>query len=106
MSFCVAPIARRLRHRGVEPGVEDQHLRLGEQHVVAVEIGLAQAEPGDVVDRAHALRKNHLTARQAGQIAQAVGARAVVPFHFSPRYGGRAAEVAAAPLNYPRDAHY
>jgi len=46
-------------------------------------------------DRAHALRKNHLTARQAGQIAHAVGARAVVPFHFSPRYGGRAAEVAA-----------
>lgn len=46
-------------------------------------------------DRAHALRKNHLTARQAGQIARAVGARAVVPFHFSPRYGGRAAEIVA-----------
>jgi ribonuclease Z len=46
-------------------------------------------------DGAHAQRKNHLTARQAGQIARAVGARAVVPFHFSPRYGQRAAEVAA-----------
>jgi ribonuclease Z len=46
-------------------------------------------------DRAHAQRKNHLTARQAGQIAREVGARAVVPFHFSPRYGQRAAEVAA-----------
>ncbi|MBE0549263.1 MAG: ribonuclease Z [Rubrivivax sp.] len=46
-------------------------------------------------DLAHAQRKNHLTARQAGQIAHEVGARAVVPFHFSPRYGGRAAEVAA-----------
>jgi hypothetical protein len=34
-------------------------------------------------DREHALRKNHLTARQAGQIARDVGARAVVPFHFS-----------------------
>lgn len=45
-------------------------------------------------DLAHALRKNHLTARQAGQIAREVGARSVVPFHFSPRYGGRAAEVA------------
>jgi ribonuclease Z len=46
-------------------------------------------------DRAHAERKNHLTARQAGQIAREVGARAVVPFHFSPRYGQRAAQVAA-----------
>lgn len=41
-------------------------------------------------DRDHALRKNHLTARQAGTIARRVGARAVVPFHFSPRYEGRA----------------
>lgn len=47
------------------------------------------------VDRAHALRKNHLTARQAGEIAREVGARAVVSFHYSPRYEKRAAEVAA-----------
>ncbi len=51
-------------------------------------------------DRDHALRKNHLTARQAGTIARRLGARAVVPFHFSPRYEGRAhqlqAEVRAA----------
>lgn len=46
-------------------------------------------------DREHAQRKNHLTARQAGQIAREFGARAVVPFHFSPRYGERAADVAA-----------
>ena len=46
-------------------------------------------------DAAHAQRKNHLTARQAGQIAREVGARAVVPFHFSPRYRQRAPEVAA-----------
>jgi len=46
-------------------------------------------------DRAHAERKNHLTARQAGQIARRVGARAVVPFHFSPRYEGRAADLVA-----------
>jgi ribonuclease Z len=46
-------------------------------------------------DRDHAARKNHLTARQAGLIARAVGARQVVPFHFSPRYDGRAAELAA-----------
>ncbi len=48
-------------------------------------------------DEAQARRKNHLTARQAGWIARRVGARWVVPFHFSPRYreNGRAAEVAA-----------
>jgi ribonuclease Z len=44
-------------------------------------------------DRAHAERKNHLTARQAGLIARAVGARSVVPFHFSPRYRARAADI-------------
>lgn len=51
-------------------------------------------------DRGHALRKHHLTACQAGEIARRVGARAVVPCHFSPRYEGRAdaliAEVQAA----------
>lgn len=46
-------------------------------------------------DRAHAERKHHLTARQAGDIARRLGARAVVPFHFSPRYQGRAAAVLA-----------
>jgi len=40
-------------------------------------------------DRDHALRKNHLTATQAGQIARRLGAKKVVPFHFSPRYRGR-----------------
>jgi len=46
-------------------------------------------------DRDHATRKNHLTARQAGLIARAVGARHVVPFHFSPRYEDRASELVA-----------
>jgi ribonuclease Z len=46
-------------------------------------------------DRDHATRKNHLTARQAGLIARTVGARYVVPFHFSPRYEDRAAELVA-----------
>jgi ribonuclease Z len=40
-------------------------------------------------DRDHALRKNHLTARRAGEIARRLGAKSVVPFHFSPRYQGR-----------------
>jgi ribonuclease Z len=39
-------------------------------------------------DRDQALRKNHLTARQAGEIARRLRARHVVPFHFSPRYRG------------------
>ncbi|NOV22094.1 MBL fold metallo-hydrolase [Cupriavidus necator] len=47
------------------------------------------------VDRAHGLRKHHLTAAQAGRIARCIGARAVIPFHFSPRYQGRADELAA-----------
>ncbi|HJV63625.1 MAG TPA: MBL fold metallo-hydrolase [Albitalea sp.] len=46
-------------------------------------------------DRAHAQRKNHLTARQAGEIAHRLGARALVPFHFSPRYQGRTADLVA-----------
>lgn len=46
-------------------------------------------------DRAHAQRKNHLTALQAGEIARRVGARAIVPMHHSPRYQGRAAELVA-----------
>lgn len=44
-------------------------------------------------DRDHALRKNHLTARQAGEIARHLRARHVVPFHFSPRYRGREVEL-------------
>ena len=43
----------------------------------------------------HAARKNHLTARQAGQIARRVGAKAIVPFHFSPRYDERSAALIA-----------
>jgi ribonuclease Z len=46
-------------------------------------------------DADHAERKNHLTAAQAGRIARRLGAKAVVPFHFSPRYEGRAEAVRA-----------
>jgi ribonuclease Z len=46
-------------------------------------------------DRAHAERKNHLTATQAGTIARRLRARSLVPFHFSPRYEGRYDEVIA-----------
>ena len=44
-------------------------------------------------DRAHAERKAHLTARAAGAIARAAGVKSAVPFHFSPRYLGREAEL-------------
>jgi len=46
-------------------------------------------------DAEHGARKNHLTAGQAGRIARTVRAKTVKPFHFSPRYEGRAAEVIA-----------
>jgi ribonuclease Z len=49
-------------------------------------------------DADHAERKNHLTAAQAGRIARRLAARAVLPFHFSPRYEGRAREVRAEVL--------
>ncbi|EXI80266.1 MAG: Ribonuclease Z [Candidatus Accumulibacter appositus] len=44
-------------------------------------------------DAAHAARKFHLTAKQAGSIARAAGARQLIPFHFSPRYADREAEL-------------
>jgi ribonuclease Z len=46
-------------------------------------------------DADHAARKNHLTARQAGTIARRAGAKSIQPFHFSPRYEGRADELVA-----------
>jgi ribonuclease Z len=46
-------------------------------------------------DAEHGARKNHLTAAQAGRIARAAQAKLVQPFHFSPRYEGREAELVA-----------
>lgn len=46
-------------------------------------------------DAADAARKHHLTARQAGEIARKARAAVLVPFHLSPRYAGREAEVRA-----------
>ncbi len=44
-------------------------------------------------DRDQGARKNHLTAPQAGEIARRLGAKKVVPFHFSPRYRGAEGEL-------------
>jgi ribonuclease Z len=46
-------------------------------------------------DAMDAERKAHLTARQAGSIAREAGVSVLVPFHFSPRYVGRASELRA-----------
>jgi ribonuclease Z len=46
-------------------------------------------------DADHAMRKHHLTARQAGSIAREAHAKLVIPFHFSPRYADREAELRA-----------
>ena len=73
--------------RFTEANVEQLHALLADVDVLYIESVFLDE------DRAHALRKNHLTARQAGTIAQALRARCVVPFHFSPRYEGRSDEL-------------
>ena len=62
-----------------------------ERHIVELAAGadlLFIETPFLEADTAIAERKNHLTAAQAGRIARRAGAKAIVPFHFSPRYGG------------------
>jgi len=46
-------------------------------------------------DEPLARSRNHLTARQAGEIARAAGAMRLAPFHVSPRYAGRTGAILA-----------
>ena len=46
-------------------------------------------------DADQAARRRHLTAACAGRLAAAAGVGRLIPFHFSPRYLGREAELAA-----------
>jgi ribonuclease Z len=46
-------------------------------------------------DAARAADRYHLTTRQAGELARRAGAQLAIPFHFSPRYLEREAELRA-----------
>jgi ribonuclease Z len=54
--------------------------------------------PFAAADAALAGARAHLTTRAAGEIARAAKVRRVEPFHFSPRYGEREAEMLAEVL--------
>jgi ribonuclease Z len=75
--------------RFTEGNVEQLKRLLADVHLLHIESVFLDA------DRDQALRKNHLTARQAGEIARQLHAKKVVPFHFSPRYRGREDELRA-----------
>ncbi len=55
-------------------------------------------------DRQIAAKKNHLTARQAGEIAGKAKVKLLTPFHFSPRYQGRTHLLEAEAQNAYREA--
>jgi len=75
--------------RFTEENIEQLSPLLAEADLLYIESVFLQA------DKDQALRKNHLTAAQAGEIARRLRVKKVVPFHFSPRYRGREEELRA-----------
>jgi ribonuclease Z len=94
----------RSRALQVVPGQKLAYVTDVAHHAENVRRIVALAEGADILfiecafldaDAADAARKHHLTARQAGALAREAGAGMLVPFHFSPRYAGREAELRA-----------
>jgi len=70
----------------------DENLRKAENLARSVHLLICEA-PFLHEDEKLARERNHLTARQAGELARAAGAGKLAPFHFSPRYEGRQEEL-------------
>ena len=70
----------------------DENLRKAEDLARGVQLLICEA-PFLHEDEKLARERNHLTARQAGELARAAGAGKLAPFHFSPRYEGRHEEL-------------
>jgi ribonuclease Z len=96
----------RLRSRALQvvPGQRLAYVTDAAYHAANVQRIVELADKADLLfiectfldaDAATATRKSHLTARQAGAIAAAAGVSVLVPFHFSPRYAGREADLRA-----------
>ena len=70
----------------------NENLKSAEQLVRGADLLICEAAFLDE-DRALALERNHLTARQAGTLARRAGAKRLAVFHMSPRYEGREGEI-------------
>lgn len=100
VSFPLGELASRLVRRG--PGQRLAYVTDAADTPANVDAIAALAREADVfvceaafldADAAEARARRHLTARRAGEIARAAGAKRLAPFHFSPRYQGREQEI-------------
>ncbi len=92
------PLGALRQVASVAPGQKIAYVVDARYHAANIDRVVALAAGADVLfieagflaaDAAHAARKNHLTALQAGDLARRAGVRRAVPFHFSTRYRGR-----------------